>query len=75
MIPPEILDPGKKIYLDPVTCELVTDNGRWQYQYCHLADYHTGNLSKCHNVITGTVTWPITIQVMIQSVTMALPVQ
>ncbi len=43
--------------------------------YCHLDDCRTGNLSKCHDVITGTVTWPITVPVMIQSVTMALPVQ
>jgi hypothetical protein len=29
-----------------------------------MADYHTGNLSKCHNVITGTVIWLITIPVI-----------
>jgi hypothetical protein len=32
-------------------------------------------ISKHHDSITGTVTWPITVPVMIQSVTMALPVR
>ncbi len=44
-------------------CELVTDNGR-EYWYCHLADYRTSNLSKCHDIITGMVIWPITIPVI-----------
>jgi hypothetical protein len=48
---------------------------RCHYQYGNLADYPTGNLSKCHDVITGMVTWPITILVMIQSVTMVLLVR
>jgi hypothetical protein len=30
---------------------------------------------KHHDSITGTVTWPITVPVIFQSVTMALPVQ
>ena len=30
-----------------------------------MEDYHTGNLLKCHGVITGTVTWLITVPVMI----------
>jgi hypothetical protein len=29
-----------------------------------MADYRTGNLLKCHNVITGTVFWLITVPVM-----------
>ncbi len=66
------------------------------YWYGNLADYRTGNYTKCcdgvtgkvtnfavycadnclkhHDSITGTVAWPITVPVMIQSVTMALPV-
>ncbi len=29
-----------------------------------MADYRTGNLSKCHNVITGMEIWLITVPVM-----------
>jgi hypothetical protein len=29
-----------------------------------MADYRTGNLSKCHSVITGTVIWLIAVPVM-----------
>jgi hypothetical protein len=39
-----------------------------------FANYRINNISKRHDSITGSVTWPITIPVMIQSVTVALPV-
>jgi hypothetical protein len=29
-----------------------------------MADYRTGNFSKCHNVITVTLIWLITVSVM-----------
>ncbi len=32
--------------------------------YCHMADYRTGNLSKCQDVITGMEIWLITIPEM-----------
>jgi hypothetical protein len=57
------------------TCEVVTENGRCQYRYCHLADYHTGNLSKCHDVITDEVMWKITKPVIFRSDMVSLLVQ
>jgi hypothetical protein len=59
----------------PITPLVIFEVSQCHYWYGNLANYRTGNLSKCHNVITGMVTWPITVLVMIQSVTMALPVQ
>jgi hypothetical protein len=45
------------------------------YRYSNFADYHTGNDTKCQDVITGMVIWPITVPAIIQSVTMSLLVQ
>ncbi len=59
----------------PITIPVIIQSVAMSYRYGSLADYHTGNISKCHNVITGKVTWPITVPAMIHSVTMALPIQ
>ncbi len=37
---------------------------RYHYWYGNWAHYHTGNLSKCHDVITGMVILPISVPVM-----------
>jgi hypothetical protein len=58
-----------------ITIPVIFEVSRCHYRYGNLVDYRTGNLSKCHDVISGMVTWLITVPVIIQSVTMALPVQ
>jgi hypothetical protein len=39
-----------------------------------LADFHTGNDTKCHDGIPGMVIMSITIPIIVQSITIALPV-
>ncbi len=45
------------------------------YQYGNFDDYPMGNITKCRDVITGTVILPITVPVIFRSVMMSLLVR
>ena len=70
-----MIDDSTGTVIWPITVPVTFEVSWFIYWYSNLADYPTGNDTKCHDRITGTVILPITVPIIFRSVMIALPVR